>query len=59
MKNAELTDKEFTAEKQNTIVINTTSYQSQRNESDEPVFRKDWNIIPVPRRYLSKILTTY
>ena len=53
MRNAELQEKDFVAEKQNTVIITTTSYQQQAFEPASIASitgRKEWNDIPIPRR---------
>jgi len=51
--NASLADKEFTAEKQNAVIITSTSFQTKIDEPSEEQIRAErehWNSLKIPRR---------
>jgi large subunit GTPase 1 len=49
--NADLAEKEFSAEKQNAVVITTQGYQNQLIEPDIDRYNSgEWNYLPIPRR---------
>mmetsp|Transcript_14970 Transcript_14970/g.20936 ORF Transcript_14970/g.20936 Transcript_14970/m.20936 type:complete len:646 (-) Transcript_14970:92-2029(-) len=52
MNNAMLEEKEFVAEKQNTVVITSTTIQTQAELTEKQLLKEqtEWNSIPIPRR---------